>query len=48
MQSPLSGILGMSPFSATSVPSSLMILYAVLYLLAALISSIRIFQRRDL
>jgi ABC-type transport system involved in multi-copper enzyme maturation permease subunit len=48
MQSPLSGILGMSPFSATSVPSSLMILYAVLYLLAALILSIRIFQRRDL
>jgi Cu-processing system permease protein len=48
MQSPLSGVLGMSPFSATSVPSSLMILYAVLYLLAALILSIRIFQRRDL
>ena len=48
MQSPLSGVLGMSPFSATSVPSSLMILYAVLYLLAALSLSIRIFQRRDL
>ena len=48
MQSPLSGVLGMSPFSATSVPSSLMILYAVLYLLAALSLSIRTFQRRDL
>lgn len=48
MQSPLSGILGMSPFSATSVPSPLMIFYAVLYLVAALILSIRIFQKRDL
>ena len=48
MQSPLSGILGMSPFSAISVPSPLMIFYAVLYLLAALILSIRIFQKRDL
>lgn len=48
MQSPLSGVLGMSPFSATSVPSSLMILYAILYLLAALILSTRIFQKRDL
>lgn len=48
MQSPLSGVLGMSPFSAISVPSPLMIIYAVLYLLVALILSIRVFQRRDL
>lgn len=48
MQSPLSGILGMSPFSATSVPSLLMIVYAVLYLGVALILAIRIFQKRDL
>jgi ABC-type transport system involved in multi-copper enzyme maturation permease subunit len=48
MQSPLSGVLGMSPFAATSVPSLLMVIYAILYLLVALILSIRIFQRRDL
>lgn len=48
MQTPLSGVLGMSPFAATSVPSLLMIIYAILYLVVALILSIRIFQRRDL
>jgi len=48
MQTPLSGVLGMSPFAATSVPSLLMISYAILYLIVALILSIRIFQRRDL
>jgi Cu-processing system permease protein len=48
MQSPFAGALGVSPFGAFSVPSLLMILYAVLYLVAALIASILIFQRRDL
>ena len=48
MQTPLGGILGPTPFGAASVPSVLMIVYAVLYLAVALISSIRIFQRRDL
>lgn len=48
MQTPLAGVLGMSPFAATSVPSLLMIIYAILYLVVALILSIRIFQRRDL
>lgn len=48
MQTPLGGVLGMSPFAATSVPSLLMIIYAILYLLVALILSIRTFQRRDL
>src|SRR5688572_6761407 len=48
MQTPLAGVLGMSPFAATSVPSLLMIGYAILYLIVALILSIRIFQRRDL
>ncbi len=48
MQSPLAGALGMSPFGAISVPSILMIVYAVLYLVASLILSIRIFQNRDL
>jgi len=48
MQTPLAGVLGMSPFAATSVPSLLMVIYAILYLVVALILSIRIFQRRDL
>lgn len=48
MQSPLSGILNMSPFGTTSVPSGLMIVYAVLYLLVALALAVRFFQKRDL
>ena len=48
MQSPLSGVMGMSPFSAISVPSVLMIVYAVLYALVALALAFSIFSRRDL
>ena len=48
MQTPLAGVLGMSPFAAISVPSLLMVLYALLYLAVCLILAIRIFQRRDL
>ena len=48
MQTPLAGVLGMSPFAATSVPSVLMILYSFVYLVVTLILSIRIFQKRDL
>jgi ABC-2 type transport system permease protein len=48
MQTPLGGVLGVSPFGATSVPSVLMVVYAGLYLLVTLILSIRIFQKRDL
>jgi len=48
MQSPLSGLLGISPFSATSVPSLLMVGYAVIYLLAVLALTVRVFQKRDL
>jgi len=48
MQSPLSGALGMSPFGTVSVPSNLMVGYAVLYLLAALWVAINVFQNRDL
>jgi len=48
MQSPLSGALGMSPFSAISVPSALMIVYAILYLLVALGVTVNVFQNRDL
>lgn len=48
MQSPLAGVLGVSPFGTTSVPSPLMIAYAVVYLLAVLALAVRIFQTRDL
>jgi Cu-processing system permease protein len=48
MQSPLSGLLGISPFGATSVPSLLMVGYAVVYLLAVLALTVRVFQKRDL
>ncbi len=48
MQSPLSGMTGMSPFGTASVPSPLMIVYAALYLMMALILGIRIFHKRDL
>ena len=48
MQSPLSGVLGMSPFGAVSVPSPLMIAYAGIYLLAALFLAVQLFRSRDL
>lgn len=48
MQSPLSGVLGISPFGATSVPSPLMIVYAAAYLLVCLGLAVWVFQRRDL
>ena len=48
MQTPLAGTLGVSPFGAVSVPSILMIVYALLYLIGTLVLSIRIFQKRDL
>jgi len=48
MQSPISGVLGMSPFGTTSVPSLLMVGYAIVYLLAALGVTAMVFQGRDL
>jgi Cu-processing system permease protein len=48
MQSPIAGVLGISPFGTVSVPSLLMVGYAILYLLAALFLAVRIFQNRDL
>ena len=48
MQSPLSGILGISPFGPVSVPSLLMIIYAVLYVAVAITLALRNFNRRDL
>ena len=48
LQSPLMGALGVSPFTSSSYPSNLMILYAVIYLTIMMISTINQFNRRDL
>lgn len=48
MQSPLVQALGFSPFTSGSVPSLMMIGYAVFYAAVALILAIRQFRRRDL
>jgi len=48
MQSPISAALGFSPFGSTSVPSPLMVGYAVIYMVIVLISAISTFQHRDL
>ena len=48
MQTPLASTIGISPFSAFSVPSALMILYAVLYLVLTLMAAINIFKQRDI
>jgi Cu-processing system permease protein len=48
MQSPLSTVLGVSPFGTTSVPSLLMIGYAVVYLVLTLMTAVSIFKHRDL
>lgn len=49
MQSPLMNAFGsFTPFSAVSVPSTTMIVYAIFYTLVALALAIRQFQKRDL
>jgi ABC-type transport system involved in multi-copper enzyme maturation permease subunit len=48
LQSPLTGVLGPSPFGARSTPSQWMVAYALTYVLACLTLAIRTFQRRDL
>lgn len=48
MQTPLAGALGMSPFGTISVPSTAMLVYAILYLVIALIAAINTFQKRDI
>jgi hypothetical protein len=48
MQSPLLSAVGFSPFSAASVPSSFMILYACLYMAVALALAVRRFSQREL
>ena len=48
MQTPLMGAFFGSPFASLSVPSVLMVLYTVLYLVGMLLLAVRIFQKRDL
>ncbi len=48
MQTPLAGALGMSPFGTSSVPSNLMIVYALIYLGVILALAVRNFNKRDL
>lgn len=48
MQSPILNALGFSPFSAASVPSGFMIVYAGLYMILALALAVRRFSQRDL
>jgi ABC-2 type transport system permease protein len=48
MQSPLMGVLNMSPLGNFSVPSRLMVAYAIVYLLVALGLALRRFRLRDL
>ena len=48
MQSALVGVFGASPFNTSSVPSPIMIVYAVLYAGVILALSVRQFNRRDL
>jgi ABC-type transport system involved in multi-copper enzyme maturation permease subunit len=48
LESPIVSAVGFSPFSAASVPSTMMIVYAVIYLAAAFWLAVRQFNRRDL
>ena len=48
MQSPLAAAAGFSPFTSTSIPSPLMVYYAVLYAALLLAWAVRQFDRRDL
>ena len=48
MQTPLASALGMSPFGAFSVPSTLMVLYAVIYLVIVFAIAVSTFNHRDI
>ena len=48
MQTPLASTLGLSPFGAFSVPSLLMVLYALLYLVIIFAVAVSTFNRRDI
>ena len=48
MQSPIAGSLPFSPFANVSVPSNVMIAYAVVYMLVAMAPAVLHFQSRDI
>jgi ABC-type transport system involved in multi-copper enzyme maturation permease subunit len=48
MQTPLASTLGFSPFGAFSVPSLLMVAYAMVYLVIVLAIAVNTFQNRDI
>jgi Cu-processing system permease protein len=48
IQSPLVSALGVSPFSSTSYPNTMMLIYSVLYLIVILSLAVHQFNRRDL
>lgn len=48
MVSPLARLSGATPFTAASEPSTLMVFYSLIYLLATLVIAIRLFAKRDL
>ncbi len=48
MQSPIVAALGFSPFTAASMPSTLMVLYGIVYAILALLLAVSLFNRRDL
>lgn len=48
LQSPLVRIMGPNPFTATTIPSDRMVVYALAYVVFLLLIAIRQFERRDL
>ena len=48
VQPPILGAAGVSPFSSSAVPSTAMVIYAVIYALLALVIAQIVFERRDL
>lgn len=48
VQPPLLGAMGATPFSSATVPSLIMVVYAGIYTLAALLVAQALFERRDL
>ena len=48
MQTALATVLQMSPFTTRSVPSDVMVIYAILYLLGTLVVAVRVFHNRDI
>jgi Cu-processing system permease protein len=48
MQSPIVSALGFSPFTASSMPSTVMVIYGLVYAIVVLLVAVRLFNKRDL